>query len=251
MTHSVGAADQREHAPLLSRAAPPRPGRVHVTQGVQQLEIEVRVLQRARHDDPVADLRGARVEAEHVVPRQLARVLLGQAGDDLSVQVFFDDEVAQAAGGDERHGLVAVPRLDGPSHRLAQLVAAFQAGLVRRVVSVQEDRHVGDDLVVHQAPVDEAERVANAGAVAILSQPSAMRDVEVLANEGLDEVLAQLGFHRVGQSFGRLAAPCRRCDAEGRGSLGRMMGRVVDRLAPIDANRRHVVIEKRFVLVVA
>src|SRR5437763_15221338 len=67
---------------------------------VHQLHLEAVVRYSAGQNDPVADLGSPGHEADVRQLGQLALILALESADDVVVDVLFDDDVAQASGGD-------------------------------------------------------------------------------------------------------------------------------------------------------
>src|SRR5436309_14559099 len=79
---------------------------------VDELHTEIARLEGASRGDPIADLRGPRLEVLDRQARQRLLILVFQAGDNFLVELFVDDEVREPAGGDHADRLVAVPGVD-------------------------------------------------------------------------------------------------------------------------------------------
>ena len=117
-------------------------------------ELHFQVFHRAGRSDPVPDFRRPEEELLHRKRKELLLVLMQQPVDRGAVNLLVDNDMAQSAGGDYRHSLVAAPILDGLPERLPELVAAARRGLVRRIKGIHHERNdgiaaMGHDLAVH------------------------------------------------------------------------------------------------------
>src|SRR5436189_302138 len=75
-------------------------------------------------------------------------------------QLFFDNGVAKATGGEEGDRLIAIPGFDRLAKGLTELVAAHRGRRVWRV-RVDHDRHAGYRFVVHHAAIDVVKGMAD------------------------------------------------------------------------------------------
>ena len=173
------------------------------------------------------------------------RLLVLQAVDDHRIDLFVDDDVAEPARCYERHALVAVPRLDGFAHRLAESVAPFRRRLIRRIVGVHHHRHHRQPASGQDTPIEKAERVADPD---LFAQLVAARDIELGIDQGANQMIRQLLRRLI---FGRRFRPAL--------TLGVFPSRrpvlvVLDdgqRFAVIDREHRHVLVVKLLLLIVA
>ena len=158
--------------------------------------------------------------------------------------------MTQASRGDKGNLRVAVPGFDGLAESLPELVAALHRDLIWRIVSVEQNGNVRDDLVIHEAAVHVIESVADGAMVAVVGQVARVGHVEATLDQSLDEVAAQGGIRGVRHAAaGRV--PVRRGGVHvGLAPLLALRRGVGDCLAPVDVDRRHIVVVERLVLVI-